>query len=74
MKLNDKTIPIHLAHLTQFVMSKKRHGFRLHNIPSDIWEILLDKQLQIKKKCNCVIGIEHVIYKYIRANKDLPLE
>lgn len=47
----------------------KPKSSRLSAIPKDVYDMILEAQLQQKQKCNCQYSIEQTIYLMIRKLK-----
>lgn len=47
----------------------KRGLIITRNIPKDVKDIILEKQTDQKKSCNCMVSLETSIYKIVREWK-----
>jgi len=56
----------------------KPNQILLKDVPDDVWETLIDHQAEIKKKRKKLemntLSLESIIYKFIRANKNLIID
>lgn len=44
----------------------KPKQMRLREVPKDVYDLLLEAQLNQKKKCNCQFSLEQTIYMLVR--------